>query len=321
LPGTRILVVDETGDDVQAIEDLLRDERYTFFQVRQVDAVMKEALRVLPDLIILDADTVQDQCDRLCREIKSHPKTQRIPILAVAPQTVEKNVLLHWLEVGAEEYVTKPFHFHELRTRVRALVRLKRQMDELEDLKLHFEDLSLHDALTGLFNRRYFKKRMDSEIGRARRHQRDTAALMIDIDHFKLVNDRFGHPFGDCVLQELARVLSRNVRQSDLLARYGGEEFIVILFETDQDGAITFAERIRQAVEHHLFRNSSREVGLTVSIGVSVLSGKSLVEYPELSWEDLVNKADEALYAAKAAGRNCVRLHDGDRVVAPEVTP
>ncbi len=318
---TRILVVDDSAEDVRSIENLLADESYSFVQVSDNASVIKQTLKILPDLVILDVDTVGDEGDELCRKIKANPKTQRIPILALGSETADKHSLLHWLEAGAEEYITKPFYVHELRARVGVLVRLKRQMDELEDLKLHFEDLSLHDALTGLNNRRSFKKRMDTEIGRARRHQRDMSALMMDIDHFKKINDKYGHGFGDRVLQELSRVLSRNVRQSDLLARYGGEEFIAVLFETEREGAITFAERIRQAVEDHAFENDQFQVTLTISIGVAVLTGKNLVKNPELSWENLINQADEALYGAKAAGRNCVRFHDGRKVVDPDTAP
>lgn len=314
---TRILIIDESPEDIREVEDILGYQEYQFFEARDVQSAIEQVLVVLPDLVVLDVETVGKDGYHVCYQIRANPKTCRIPILAVSPRDVDKDSLLHWLEAGAEEYITKPFYVLELRARVRVLVRLKYQMDELEELKLHFEKLSLHDALTGLHNRRYFSERMTEEFARAQRRRTDMAILMVDIDHFKSVNDQHGHPFGDFVLKELARILGRNVRHSDLLARYGGEEFVAVLFETKQPGALNLAERIRRVVEEYRFSEGHHRAEVTISIGLSVVAGDSLAG--NLPWEMLVSRADKALYVAKADGRNCIRLHDGHQVIAPNV--
>lgn len=315
----KILIVDDSTKDLQEVKSLLGYQQYDFFEVRDPESTIWHIVNFLPDLVILDAETMGQTGLLICYQIRTNPKTCRTPILVVSTRDVDKDALLHWLEAGAEEYIFKPFHVHELRSRVRVLVRLKRQMDELEELKSHFEELSLLDALTGLHNRRYLVERMTEEFARAQRHETDISVLMMDIDHFKAVNDQYGHQFGDIVLKELARILSRNIRHSDLLARYGGEEFVAVLFETRQPGTLNLAERIRRVVQEQDFSDGYRHAKITISIGVYVESGARLARKEKGHWENLISRADEALYVAKAEGRNCVRLHDGKRVITPIV--
>jgi diguanylate cyclase (GGDEF)-like protein len=178
--------------------------------------------------------------------------------------------------------------------------------DELEALyQLRLAEGALQDPLTGLYNRRHLDERLASELGAAQRHGRPVALLMIDIDHFKLVNDDRGHLAGDEALKMVAFVLRGAVRKEDVLARYGGEEFVVLARETLVEGARALAERIRRAVEHSRFAWQDAELGVTVSVGVTVLH--SLSEYvPGRTERELVEAADRALYAAKQQGRNRV---------------
>jgi len=162
------------------------------------------------------------------------------------------------------------------------------------------EENALTDELTKLPNRRYMAQRFLQEMQRARRNHKGLAFLMLDIDHFKQVNDTYGHLHGDAVLAELARILNAAKRESDVAARYGGEEFGLILNETGETGAMTLADRIREKVEAATFPGGLR---LTVSIGVATTDDEAL-------FTSLIEKADQALYAAKQAGRNTVRLAD-----------
>jgi diguanylate cyclase (GGDEF)-like protein len=164
---------------------------------------------------------------------------------------------------------------------------------------------ALQDPLTGLYNRRLLEDRLGSELAAAQRHGRVVSFLMVDIDHFKAVNDRYGHLAGDETLRMVANTLRAVIRKEDFLARYGGEEFVVIARETGLEGARQFAERIRAAVEQSHLTWQSEEIGVTVSVGVTVSIG--LTEFVAGQTErELIDSADRALYRAKQDGRNRV---------------
>ncbi len=161
------------------------------------------------------------------------------------------------------------------------------------------------DPLTGTFNRRHFMQTVDREWSRAKRYNMDCALLLMDVDHFKRVNDAHGSLCGDRLLREIARVSGETLRQADVLARFGGEEFAVFLPHTDPLGALDVAERMRERVEQLQFSWDERDVPVSVSLGVASL------QYEHLTLDHLIHDADEALYSAKAAGRNCVRAKLG----------
>ncbi|MBV9080050.1 MAG: diguanylate cyclase [Elusimicrobia bacterium] len=174
---------------------------------------------------------------------------------------------------------------------------------ELDVERKRLRNESQSDALTGLFNMRYFRSQLVDEFSRSQRYSRPLTLLMIDVDHFKAYNDRNGHPAGDIVLKEVSRILIRNVRGTDIVARYGGEEFVVLLPETPLDAGTSVAEKVRKAVEEHYFPFAGSKLGerLTVSIGIA--------SYPDShisSDQDLIEASDKALYGAKRAGRNRV---------------
>ena len=173
--------------------------------------------------------------------------------------------------------------------------------EQIEDEKSRLEKLSLTDFLTGIYNIRYFYHRIIEEYSRSQRYTLPISCLMLDIDHFKKVNDRHGHRAGDMVLKEFAQLLKKHSRKSDVLARYGGEEFILLLPQTAVDGALSEAERIRGIVENHKFKSLKSREGLTVSIGLSVSPHDRIRTH-----DDLISCADQALFDAKNLGRNRV---------------
>jgi diguanylate cyclase (GGDEF)-like protein len=161
--------------------------------------------------------------------------------------------------------------------------------------------LSVHDPLTGLFNRQELRNLLEKEMQRARRYQRDLSVCMIDIDHFKKINDTYGHPVGDKVLTILASIIKKTIRENDIAFRYGGEEFLIVLTETPVPQALSLAERLRKSIEAYEFKDSKEaEFNATVSIGVATFTEQIKSE------EELLKTADQALYAAKKAGRNQV---------------
>jgi diguanylate cyclase (GGDEF)-like protein len=172
----------------------------------------------------------------------------------------------------------------------------------LKRIKLYkdLERLAVTDSLTNIYTRRYFLERFDEEIKRASVKKIKLAFLMLDVDHFKMVNDQYGHLTGDCVLKEMGIIIKENIREIDIAGRYGGEEFCIVLPETDLEGAQMVAERIRRVTEERLIKAYDTSIRITISIGVSTYPahGKQV--------EELIDKADWSLYRAKTQGRNCV---------------
>lgn len=167
--------------------------------------------------------------------------------------------------------------------------------------------LGLTDPLTGVHNRRYFDQRLQEEVGRAQRQSFPLSCLFLDVDHFKKVNDQYGHQTGDCVLREVAWRVKAQLRSVDVMGRYGGEEFAVLLVQTDMDSAQIIAERIRQSIAGQQFKGEGEEMlAVTISIGVATLSDCNRNQKAEALAQALVARSDQALYRAKQGGRNCV---------------
>jgi diguanylate cyclase (GGDEF)-like protein len=231
----------------------------------------------------------------------SRKELEQIPVIILtAEDDLDRKAEI--LERGASDYVTKPFHEKELLARVRIHTKLKLLQDELREMNTQLEALAVTDVLTGLSNRRRLMTRLDEEVARARRYKTPLSVVMIDIDHFKQVNDTYGHAMGDEVLRNIGTMLKANVRNTDLAARYGGEELTLVLPHTDLAAAVQVAENLRQKfanIEHIL---DGATLNKTASMGVAARDGET--DMPDA--ENLLKLADEALYRAKQNGRNRV---------------
>jgi len=202
---------------------------------------------------------------------------------------------------GASDSISKPFHPADLVARLELHLKLVRLQRELVSKNKLLEQLSTTDPLTGLRNRRYLTEVLSVEFLRAKRYHTPLSVVMADIDHFKTVNDRYGHAVGDSVLEAVGGILRRRLRGSDYGGRYGGEEFLMVLANSEAEGAAVFAERLRQEVEAtELGAESGSSISVTVSVGVATLAQDHQTP------GDLVSHADEAMYRAKQAGRNRV---------------
>ena len=242
------------------------------------------------DLLVLDRHLPDGDGVELCNEVREQNPHGFILILT---GDSTKEAKLTGFGCGADDYVTKPFQLEELVARVRAGRRIVDLQKALLASNQRLEELSRTDPLTSLRNRRSFDEELASLFEHARRYSRPLAVAMIDVDHFKRVNDERGHQEGDRVLQRVASILRRCTRQSDLVARYGGEEFVVVLPETPLFEALQFAEKIRASV-------AADEIGVTVSLGLAAMP-------PSRSdAAALIGAADQALYRAKESGRNRV---------------
>jgi two-component system cell cycle response regulator len=259
------------------------------------------------DLAILSMSLPDGDALRLVSQLRANESGRDLPILLMADDG-ELPRLAKGLDLGANDYLVRPVDRNELLARVRTQIRRKRLQERLRANYRRSLSLALTDELTGLYNRRYVFAHLSELLSRISEGGNETAVMLFDIDHFKQVNDRHGHPAGDQVLRELAGRAMRQVRSVDLVGRLGGEEFIVVMPETNLAGAAIVAERLRAAVAEDLFTlpDEGKQLPVTISIGVAV-TGQA-----NDGLEGLLKRADDALYDAKNGGRN--------RVVAPTTT-
>ncbi len=297
--GGRVLIVDDNERQAQRIFTELATEHRPIIESDLEKALLTAQGPV--DLVIVNTLAKGFDGLRFAALLRSSEPTRHLPLLGIVDPD-ERQRLVKALEIGLNDILSRPIDPQELAARVRTQIKRKRYTDFLRDNLDHSLELAVTDQLTGLHNRRYMTGQLGALVNRATRGGDPVAALMIDIDHFKKINDSFGHDIGDEVLREFAVRLASNVRAVDLPVRYGGEEFTVIMPDTRLEDAERIAERIRLHVAGSPFRVAGGEelLMVTISIGVAATVG------PNDTAEALVKRADEAVYAAKAAGRNMV---------------
>jgi diguanylate cyclase (GGDEF)-like protein len=291
---SKILIVDDDPFSANLIDTTLRSAGFASSYCSDPTLALPMIEAELPDLLILDVVMPGIDGLDLCRRVRAHPAMRLTPVIFVTRKgDVEQRVA--GLEAGGNDYVAKPFDPHELVARVRS------HLQRLAAL----QDMAVRDGLTRCFNHKYFKTRLDQEIARSRRYKSALAVAMFDVDHFKAVNDTYGHPAGDAVLAQLAGVALASVRSTDVVARYGGEEFGVLLIEAGSKEAAIVANRLRERVAAHAVAfqspgtQAAQELRVTISGGVAQLRADDGVQ-------SLLQRADAALYLAKTSGRNQV---------------
>jgi diguanylate cyclase (GGDEF)-like protein len=302
-PIRKVLVVDDDIDNRVIVSKSLGFEGYL------VDTAMsgEEALEKLevnpPHLVLLDVNMSGISGIETLKIVRQRP--EYVSVMLVTAQSGTDDVIAG-LDAGADDYIRKPFHPTELLARVRAQFRIKDLNDQLKVANLRLQELVDHDDLTGLFNMRNLYERLDMELIRARRFGRPVGVVMMDMDHFKDVNDQHDHLFGSHVLTEVGQIIRDNIRQVDFAARYGGDEFLIVLCETSIQGAQLFAERLRSVIEGYHFANAEHATRLTSSLGIAVAPTDNSM----MDARTLVRAADQALYMSKEAGRNCAKFYD-----------
>jgi len=300
-----ILVADDEPVNLALIKRRLEWEDYLIHTAENGGQAVEVAKRVRPDLVILDVMMPVLDGLQACRLLKEDPATRDIPVIFLSALD-DTDTKVNGLSLGADDYISKPFRVEELLARVAVAIRLKRERDILresaEELRRRAEaasEMSMTDALTGLLNRYGLQRALQRELAESRRYARPLSCLLLDIDFFKAVNDTYGHGAGDAALVQTARALTDAVRGSDVVCRYGGEEFLVLAPETNLEGAIALAEKIRLAVSARMFGSEAHTFPLTLSVGAAQLRSDE-------SGNDMIARADDALYEAKQAGRNRV---------------
>ncbi len=296
----RILVVEDCPIEARNIERVL-SARNCVTCVGDEQAALELVDTDSFDLVIVSVDLQGTDRIRLGSRLRARNRTRRVPLLMlVDPNDAEK--LAKGLEIGFNDYFFRPVDEYELIVRARRQVRHKRYLDQLRKSYRRSVAAAITDSLTGLHNRRYLTAHLDSLLQQMNGSAKSLVVSMVDVDHFKAINDTHGHTVGDEVLRELARRLTWNHRASDLSARFGDEEFVVVMPDTDLAKASVLAERIRAGVADRPFETSASggEIRVTVSVGLAA------AEPGDHSSDDVLKRADEALYAAKCSGRDQV---------------
>ncbi|PKG38384.1 GGDEF domain-containing response regulator [Psychromonas sp. Urea-02u-13] len=285
-----ILIVDDSPTNLQVLAACVKDDHRIKVATNGLQCLQIAQAEPKPDLILLDVEMPGMNGYEVCQKLKSSDDTADIPVIFVTgllgDKDEEKGLLL-----GAVDYITKPIRPAIVIARVKTHITLKLQRDKLNKM-------AFFDQLTGLYNRHYLIDMATKKVARALRHKYNLWVLMIDIDHFKNINDTHGHPMGDEILKLVASTLVSDNRSEDIAARFGGEEFVVMFDPCDLKNALVKAERIRTKIE----QLNPHGIGVTVSIGMAKLVAE------DATFERLLKRADEALYAAKENGRNRIEM-------------
>jgi diguanylate cyclase (GGDEF)-like protein len=299
----KILIVDDSPVSRKLVELPLAQQQYRLLFAE----TGQEALRLFeehrPELVILDWMMPDLTGEELCRGIRSSSQDSYSYIIVLTGST-DKDCLVKALDAGADDHLTKPFHRGELLARVAVGIRTSELHRQIRTKNMLLEKLALTDALTGLPNRRAIENWAAGQQSGAARYGFSFWVVLADLDHFKQVNDTFGHDAGDAVLQEFSKILKANTRRSDLCGRFGGEEFLMVLTHAAKQDALAVIERIRSRLESTPFTFGGCTVRVTASFGLAGFEGH---QTPSI-FSKLQTLADEALYAAKRAGRNRVEL-------------
>ncbi len=301
-----IVLVEDEKKDAKLIMEYLDGLPYRVKWLKDAHEVFHMIKEEKIDLIILDILLPRTDGFEVCKILKSRLDARNIQIL-ILTNLRDLESKIKSIELGADEYIMKPVNKHELRVRVRALMNKKAYLDKLcEDYECAFSS-AIKDKLTGLYNRNYLDHYLEIELKRCKRHRSTLSLIMIDIDDFKIFNDKYGHLAGDDILRHVGETIKRNIREVDTPARYGGEEFVVVLPDEDLENALKISERLMEALRNDFAHQSGKPPGgLTVSMGIATYPGHGQLA------TSLLNAAYRALYNAKKSGKNRICVAGSD---------
>ncbi len=297
----KILIVDDDPQVSNLMTVILESCGYKVIVAESGGEALKRLSEIAPYLVLLDINMPGLSGLETLEIVRK--KEDYTPVVLVSGNSDTQDVI-KGLEAGADDYIRKPFNPHELVARVKTQLRIKNLTDKLFWANKRLKELVQIDDLTGLYNMRSTYDRINLEISRNKRFGSGICVIMMDMDHFKRVNDDHDHLFGSFVLKEIGGIIKNSMRDVDFGARYGGDEFMIVLTSTGYEGAMKYAQRLRKAIQTYDFNDGERRMNLTMSIGLAVLNPNASIN---LSAEKLVQWADKALYESKKTGRNKVR--------------
>jgi diguanylate cyclase (GGDEF)-like protein len=301
----KLLLLERSDETRSSVKGALNGVFSVFIEAMDGPDALNAFEREKPGFIIADYDAASPDAGALVSAIRERDEGRDIPIIMLsASDTLERK--LGSFSIGANDYLAKPFDSKELLARVRSFLRVRETIDGLKKKNTLLEELVLTDALTCLYNRRHFFEAVREQVAMGLRHNFRVGCLIIDIDHFKDINDTHGHAAGDDIIIKVGGILNSMRREGEILARYGGDEFIICLLNTDEKRALLAAERFMNGIKGHEFRSPHHPpMRLTVSIGAAVFPRNRVTTIDEL-----LKAADSALYRSKAAGRDRITLFD-----------
>jgi len=301
---TKVLVADDSAVSRKLVELTLSDKRYSLIFAKSGREALMLFAEHHPDVVI--ADWMMPDCTgvEICRQIRSRPHESYSYIILLTGRAEKKSVV-EGLAAGANDYLTKPFHHGELIARVEVGLRIIDLQREIEGKNILLKELALTDALTSLPNRRAIEDWATRQLSGAARYGFSFWVALADLDHFKRVNDTYGHDAGDNVLKAFSEILKSNSRQSDICGRIGGEEFLLVLTHTTGENAKLVIDRVRVELEATHFNFDGKSLKVTASFGLAGFVGTRAPDFNRL-----VAQADAALYSAKRQGRNRLELSE-----------
>lgn len=298
----RILCVDDDKENLKLLHDALVKEGFEVFATSSAREVLNKIGEWQPELVLMDRNMPEVNGLDLLKELRQ--KKHYVSVIFVSADSHPKQVSECLME-GADDYLRKPYSFVELIARIKVRFRFKQIHDELSSAVIQLREQAERDFLTGLYNMRNMYDKIDYELKRCRRYGGRVGCIMIDMDHFKTVNDKHDHLFGSYVLKEVGKIIQNNIRETDIAARYGGDEFLIVVTESTDIGVKNLCERVRKKIEGTLFQSGVDSIRLTSSLGYCLSDPKNDVDA-----RTLVRVADHALYEAKGKGRNCFVGYD-----------
>ena len=301
-----ILIVEDDPVSRRLLEKTLVKAGHEFVSVENGRKALEEFKERFFPIVLTDWMMPEMNGLQLCRAIRERTNTGYVfTVLLTAKDS--KNDIVAGLEAGADDYLTKPVNQAELIARIKTGIRILELERSLKRANEEIRILSITDPLTGCYNRGYMTERLPQEIKRAKRYRHSLSLVLCDIDHFKKINDTYGHQVGDRILKEFVQWINESIRDGvDWLARYGGEEFLIVVPETDTKGACCVVERLRRMLSQKAIGIQGERIHITASFGVTGLDPATPDE--KISPEALITQADECLYQAKQEGRNRVRV-------------
>jgi diguanylate cyclase (GGDEF)-like protein len=300
----RVLIAEDDSVLRRRLEKLLGDMGYEVTSCKDgLEAWETIQSEYAPNLLLLDWMMPGMDGVEICRKVRKLAKEPYAYILLLTSKSKQDDIV-EGIEAGADGYITKPFNQQELKARLKSGRRITELNEEFLSVRNELQKQTVRDPLTGLYNRRYMAEILENEFARASRYQTDLSCILLDLDFFKNINDTYGHAFGDLVLREFSDCFKQFARQTDIPIRYGGEEFMLLLTNTDIEGARSLAERIRSAGEKKTYDDGTNSATVTVSMGVA-----SVKLHQPSDGRELVAFADKALYRAKAEGRNRAKVY------------
>jgi diguanylate cyclase (GGDEF)-like protein len=312
----KVLVIDRDKSVTGILSNRLKSVGINVLTAVDEDSAFETIRTNRPDIILLDILMKSKNGEDLLNVLTVNQLSSNIPIIILS-SAIDINSKVYGFLSGASDYIVKPFRFAEVYARIKNQLRIISMQSELEkknkelvEKNLLLQQMTVTDGLTGLYNKRYILNKLVNDIFNESKYQESISFIMVDIDHFKHINDTYGHLAGDILLREVAYTLKNMVRDVDIIARYGGEEFLIVVPNEDLHGTKILAERLREKIQNTRFSIDDHELTITISIGIKS-ARINLNKDSDTEVTRFIGEADLALLKAKSNGRNRVEIFDG----------